>query len=812
MKIIGALRLQMNLPVKIFVLCLSLVLIDRSLHAQGGCSCPPLNSCVACSGGLTYLKLQYTEAGIITDMTASDNGGALTTSYQNGIITINSRTAGQPFDGDVKITVSKILATEDKQTFKTTCAEGIAPGQHIRHFDVLEASSVAGIVCCDDADMDKTKPTFTSCPSDMEVSTTTTSCGAAVTWTAPNATDNCGNITVTASNNPGDVFNVGTTTVTYTAKDDYNNTATCSFKVKVKDGTKPVISSCPANVSVAVSGSACNAVATWTAPTATDNCTLSSLTPDQASGTTFPIGVTTVTYTATDASGNVSTCSFTVTITDSVAPVIASCPSNISVTTTSSTACTATATWTAPTATDNCSVSSITPDHAPGSAFPIGTTTVTYTAKDASGNSATCSFTVTVTDKTNPVFTQCVTKDIVVDGKNDCSTKVSWTPPVATDNCGAVTLTSNHQPGDIFPGGKTVVTYTATDVSGNTATCSFNVIVNDNAPPVIQCVSDVTASTGTTCDAVVTWNAPAVTDCSVVTLVSVPTSGSLFKAGTTKVTYTATDASGNSSQCTFNVTVTDKTAPAFTNCPTVVNATADQSCSAVVSWTVPTATDNCSAVTLTSSHAPGSTFASGTTAVTYTAKDAAGNSTSCQFNVIVVDGKAMISNCPTDIEVQAGDSEQIAVTWTEPTVISTCSNESLTSTHSPGDAFPIGTTRVTYTLAGSDGSLGDCQFNVTVLPTDVSFDVNQLVSPNGDGINDLWQLPHIERFKDNKVVLLDRWGGVVFEASGYNNESIAWNGNNLKGGRAPAGTYFYTIVVQVNSQEIKRKGFIELIW
>jgi large repetitive protein len=99
-----------------------------------------------------------------------------------------------------------------------------------------------------------------------------------------------------------------------------------------------------------------------------------------------------------------------------------------------------------------------------------------------------------------------------------------------------------------------------------------------------------------------------------------------------------------------------------------------------------------------------------------------------------------------------------------------------------------------------------------VLPIEVSFEVNQLVTPNGDGVNDTWQLTHIERFKDNKVVLMDRWGGVVYEASGYNNENIAWKGSNSNGTQLPAGTYFYSITVQFNEQEVKRKGFIELIW
>jgi len=65
-----------------------------------------------------------------------------------------------------------------------------------------------------------------------------------------------------------------------------------------------------------------------------------------------------------------------------------------------------------------------------------------------------------------------------------CGAYVSWTPPNPTDNC-AYTLSSNHNPGDFFPVGSTQVVYTATDGCGNSANCSFNVIVVQSGPPVL---------------------------------------------------------------------------------------------------------------------------------------------------------------------------------------------------------------------------------------------------------------------------------------------------------------------------------------
>ena len=84
-------------------------------------------------------------------------------------------------------------------------------------------------------------------------------------------------------------------------------------------------------------------------------------------------------------------------------PSIHNCPQDIKVSNTLGT-CDAQVSWTEPTATDNIGVTSFTSDHKPGETFPVGATTVTYTARDAAGNTAICSFVVTVEDEEKPVI------------------------------------------------------------------------------------------------------------------------------------------------------------------------------------------------------------------------------------------------------------------------------------------------------------------------------------------------------------------------------------------------------------------------
>jgi hypothetical protein len=116
---------------------------------------------------------------------------------------------------------------------------------------------------------------------------------------------------------------------------------------------------------------------------------------NQPLNASYPKGTTTIQWTATDDAGNTSSCEQTITVEDHQPPTI-SCPANIVLEPTCPSG--AIATYTAPVGQDNCpgAITTRTAGGASGSVFPIGTTTVTHEVTDASGNTASCSFTVTV--------------------------------------------------------------------------------------------------------------------------------------------------------------------------------------------------------------------------------------------------------------------------------------------------------------------------------------------------------------------------------------------------------------------------------
>lgn len=149
-----------------------------------------------------------------------------------------------------------------------------------------------------------------NCPANITVSNDPNQCGAVVNYPAPTTTADCGMVTCSPAS--GSFFPVGTTTVTCTTSAG----PSCAFDVTVVDTQPPTIT-CPANLTATVATecpTSSGTGVTFPAPTASDNCPGVVTVCNPPSGSTFPIGTTTITCTATDSSGNTATCSFTSTV------------------------------------------------------------------------------------------------------------------------------------------------------------------------------------------------------------------------------------------------------------------------------------------------------------------------------------------------------------------------------------------------------------------------------------------------------------------------------------------------------------------
>ena len=379
---------------------------------------------------------------------------------------------------------------------------------------------------------DSTPPRITPPPDVTAEATGTRTAVSVGTAVATDARDG----TVAATSNAPATFPLGATTVTWTARDAAGNTATATQTVTVRDTTAPAITA-PPDVTAEAAGST-TSVQTGAA-TATDAVD-SSVTVTSNAPSSFPLGTTTITWTATDSSGNSASAKQAVTVRDTTAPAVTA-PPDITAELTGVPMSVQIGTATATDAVD----SSVTVTSNAPSSFPLGTTTITWTATDSSGNSASAKQAVTVRDTTPPTI--MVSTPSRVEANTSMTRTDSFARMHPSDLSGI--RESSVRP-ELAPIGTTVIHYSATDTSGNGATVSRPVTLvapqHDTLAPAFPAPPDIAvrqfSSTATVSYSTMTvWDdydpSPAVT-CN-------PPSGSAFQEGTTKVDCSVSDASGN---------------------------------------------------------------------------------------------------------------------------------------------------------------------------------------------------------------------------------------------------------------------------
>lgn len=551
-------------------------------------------------------------------------------------------------------------------------------------------------------------------------------CDGTYKWVHPNMADNCSPLNfppasltmelsgltvaaaapVTPGTNITQTFNgLGATTVLYVATDNNGKTATYTFSTNIIDDVAPVLIPAPAPyaTTVTVTPGDCAKVLTFTRPTmpVIEDCLPVTITETYVSGPDpnilsgapvfsygsnvtlqFPAGVTVIRYTWSDGT-NITTVDYTFTVLEDQPPT-AKC-----ITTTASIPLDPLlGVALVPPAlinngsSDNCGIDSmwISPFFFDCAAIDTNNSTVTLTVKDNAGNTSSCTATVFIYDNTLPVL-GCPAAFAVSTDSFSCNAKVK----------------------DLF----------------FTPSLSSSVGVKeyyDNALDPCGLLFDYQVDGG----AFIPYNVlPFTND-------TVDLRNVVFSAGLHSVTLRAKDGSNNIGACTFSVNVQDLIAPSFSNtCPgndtTSVNL---GGCITSVSWVPPTFTDNCTvpltpAIYVTSSHPPGFFFPVGSTTVTYTAHDAAGNINNlCTFKIIVSDTLPPVPNCKNAM-VTLGPGGTVIM---PAAAIDNSSTDNCFYTYQSGpysfDCSHVGTPQiVTLTLIDAGGLTASCQATVTVVDT-----------------------------------------------------------------------------------------------
>ena len=494
------------------------------------------------------------------------------------------------------------------------------------------------------------------------------------------------------------------------------------FHITVHDTTPPTVN-VPGNITTPATGSS-GAVVTFAA--SASDIVDGSITPSclPPSGSTFPVGTTTVTCTATDVHGNTGSGSFSVTVQDTTPPVV-TVPANMNVAATGAGGAVVTYTASAVDAIDPTPTLVCAPPS--GSTFPLGTTTVTCIATDDSGNSASASFTITVKDSTPPTLT--VPGDMTSEATGPGGAVVSYTA-TASDNVDPSPTVSCAPPsGSTFPITTTTVSCTASDSSGNTsAPKGFAVTVRDTTPPTVTVPGDITQEATGANGAPVSFSASASDIVSGnITPTCTPGPGAVFPIATTTVTCTATDGKGNKASATFRVSVRDTTAPVFSQVPVGPIVEADGPGGSRATYTPPIAVDLVSGPVLVScSPATGSTFPRGTTTVTCSAKDARGNTATASFPVRVVDTTKPALNVPQPQDVSSNGAQTLSrddpqvQRFLQAAQARDSVDGSLPVKNDAPAVLPLGKTRITFTATDSSGNTATGQAELNVVTGAVS--------------------------------------------------------------------------------------------
>ena len=503
------------------------------------------------------------------------------------------------------------------------------------------------------------------CPNDLTVAANTTQGGvdgANVTFANAEGFGDCD--AITADRPSPSFFPVGTTTVQITSA---SGGGSCSFSVTVLASAPPSIT-CPADQTVSAPLNANEATVDPGNPTTnpTTDVSVSGVRSDsEALDAPYPVGTTFITWTATNTDGLSSNCTQKIVVTsnscagDTEDPTITA-PIDVTVTTPPDTvdSCgyvVGEGLLGEPEAQDNCSVTVTRSAIPAGNFFPVGTTTITYTATDGAGRTATDTQTVTVIDGSDPrieapadanyvcpsdvpaASPSQATRGVVLDGNGN-----PLPPGPPFDNCGVptVTVTQSDNGGAGSASSPLVITrvFTATDAAGNSASDSQTITVSDGIAPtialngsnpqVVECHTPYTELGATASD-----------NCGPDFAATPSGTVNTDVVGTYTITYNASDAAGNAATpVTRTVTVVDTTAPVIT-----INgsSTVTVECHTSYSDAGATAADSCDTSVSVTTTGSVDVNTVGTYTVTYNASDDSGNAaTPVTRTVNVVDTTA----------------------------------------------------------------------------------------------------------------------------------------------------------------------------
>lgn len=448
-----------------------------------------------------------------------------------------------------------------------------------------------------------------------------------------------------------------------------------------------------------------------------DNCGIASLVVSPNTFSCAELGANPVVLTVTDVNGNVNSCNATVTVSDTISP-ITSCQ-DITVQLDAAGVASVDASQIEISSSDNCAIQSISLSPNSFNCSNVGPNSVTLTVTDVSGNIATCTAFVTVTENAGPTAL-CQDLTVSLDVNGSVTVLASQLDGGTFDNCGTPTISINPSIFDCSLIGPNTVTLTATDGSGNSDDCTAIVTVVDDIPPSAVC-ADIAVQLNALGSVVISSSdvdGGSSDNCSITDFALDVSQFSCVNVGANSVTLTLTDASGNTSSCSANVTVQDNLAP--TAICEDITLTLDPSGSGTIEAIDIDngSNDVCGINNISLNITDFDCSMVGITTVVLTVEDNNGNTSTCSANVQVLDSVPPVAVCQ-DLTIYLDGSGEAIIDASDVDDGSTdnCGIDALSISQSSFICADTGQTVITLTVNDLSLNTGSCISTISVFDT-----------------------------------------------------------------------------------------------
>jgi len=481
------------------------------------------------------------------------------------------------------------------------------------------------------------------------------------------SSDDCSIASITLSQESFDCNDLGTNNVTLTVTDGKGASSTCSAEVTVEDNDSPT-ASCVGAFNVLLDG---NGQASITADQldngSSDNC---GVTSKQASTTSFDCNdagnTVNVSLTVSDDAGNSDLCSVAITVVDQTAPT-ALCQ-DLTVVLDGSGNASITAAEVDQNSSDNCGLASLNLDVSTfGCSNVLQSNTVTLTVTDVNGLQSTCTADINVEDNELPTAL-CQDITVQLDASGNAPASGSAVDNGSSDNCGIMSLDLFNQ-GDYIEEASPLTAFDCSFVGDNPmilrvrdnnynhSTCTATVTVEDKVAPVALC-SDLTVQVGSTENVTITASqvdGGSSDACGIQSVMLSTTSFSCADVGSNTTILTVTDVNGNAGTCAAAITVEDNVAPTALCQDITVQLGANGTATIIPQQIDNGSNDLCGTPALSLDNTTFTCSDVGVKAVTLTATDAGGNTSSCSASVLVENSNPPTAICQ-DVVIDFGNS------------------------------------------------------------------------------------------------------------------------------------------------------------